>query len=140
MPEQCRDPQHIDQIPTGKSPMKLTHRIHALTRNTRCYAAAAAWLSVAATPLAFAGPPIDGQVRCGGVTTSQEAEWVAEQLLAQGAYARAGQCYEAAGDFRHANVAFLKAAEAESDAAERRLSAQSDQAKALFRQVQQGFR
>ena len=34
---------------------------------------------------------------------------------------------------------FLKAAEAESNAAERRLSAQSDQAKTLFRQVQQGF-
>jgi hypothetical protein len=111
----------------------ITHRPVA------AWLAAVAWLSVAATPLALAGPPIDAQARCGGVTTSQEAEWVAEQLFAQGAYARAGQCYEAAGDFRHANVAFLKAAETESNAAERRLSAQSDQAKALFRQVQQGF-
>jgi len=118
--------------------MKLTSRIPGSTRKTGCYAAAA-WLSFAATPLALADPPIDAQAHC-GVTTSQQAGWVAERLFEQGAYQRAGHCYEAAGDFRHANVAFVKAVEAESNAAERRLSAQRDQAKALLRQVQQSFR
>jgi hypothetical protein len=101
--------------------------------------AALAWLSLAATPLALADAPIDAQGHC-GVTTSQEAGWMAERLFEQGAYERAGQCYEAVGDFRHANVAFVKAVEAESNAAESRLSAQRDQAKALLRQVQQSFR
>ena len=118
--------------------MKLTSRIPGSTRNTGCYAAAA-WLSFAATPPALADPPIDAQAHC-AVTTSREAAWVAERLFAQGAYERAGECYEAAGDFRHANVAFVKAVEAESNAAGRRLSAQRDQAKALLRQVQQSFR
>lgn len=117
--------------------MKLLSRIPRSTRNIICYAATA-WLSLAVIPLALADPRVDAQTHC-GVTSSQEAGWVAERLFEQGAYARAGQCFEAAGDFRHANVAFLKAAEAESNAAERRLSAQSDQAKALFRQVQQSF-
>jgi hypothetical protein len=100
--------------------------------------AAVAWLSFAATPLALADPPVDAQGYC-GVTSSNEAGWVAERLFEQGAYERAGRCYEAAGDFRHANVAFVKAAEAQSNAAERRLSAQRDQAKTLFRQVEQSF-
>ena len=101
--------------------------------------AALAWLSFAAAPLALADAPIDAQVHC-GVTTSQEAARMAERLFEQGAYERAGQCYEAAGDFRHANVAFVKAVEAQSNAAESRLSAQRDQAKALFRQVEHSFR
>jgi hypothetical protein len=101
--------------------------------------AALAWLSFAAAPLALADAPIDAQAHC-GVTTSQEAAWMAERLFEQGVYERAGQCYEAAGDFRHANVAFVKAVEAQSNAAESRLSAQRDQAKALFRQVEQSFR
>ena len=138
-----RDPQHIArsiaplQIPIGKSSMNLLSRISRPTRNTGCYAAAV-WLTFAAAPLALADPPVDAQAHC-GVASSTEAGWVAERLFEQGAYERAGRCYEAAGDFRHANVAFLKAAEAESNAAERRLSVQSDQAKALFRQVQQSF-
>jgi len=118
--------------------MKLTSRIPGSTRKTGCYAAAA-WLSFAATPLALADPPIDAQAHC-GVTTSQQAGWVAERLFEQGAYESAGQCYQAAGDFGHANVAFVKAVEAESNATGRRLSAQRDQAKALLRQVQQSFR
>ena len=101
--------------------------------------AAVASLSFAATPLALADPPIDAQAHC-GVTNSNEAGWVAERLFEQGAYEHAGHCYEAAGDFRHANVAFVKAVEAESNATGRRLSAQRDQAKALLRQVQQSFR
>ena len=139
-----RDLHHIArriaplQIPIGKSSMNLFSRIPRSTRNTGCYAAAA-WLSFAAAPLALADPPVDAQAHC-GVASSTEAGWFAERLFEQGAYERAGRCYEAAGDFRHANVAFLKAAEAESNAAERRLSMQSDQAKALLRQVQQGFR
>jgi hypothetical protein len=101
--------------------------------------AALTWLAFAAAPLALADAPIDAQAHC-GVTTSQEAAWMAERLFEQGVYERAGHCYEAAGDFRHANVAFVKAVEAQSNAAESRLSAQRDQAKALFRQVEQSFR
>jgi hypothetical protein len=100
--------------------------------------AALAWLSFAATPRALADPPIDAQAHC-GVTNPKEAGWVAERLFEQGAYEHAGRCYEAAGDFRHANVAFVKAVEAQSNAAERRLSAQRDQTKALLRQVEQSF-
>jgi hypothetical protein len=77
--------------------------------------AAAAMLTVAAAPLVSADPPVDAQQHC-AVATPAQARRVAQQLLDQAAYQRAGECYQAAGDLARANLAFLKAVGPESDA------------------------
>ena len=118
--------------------MNLTSRFPESMRKT-CRCAAAALLTVAAAPPVLADPPIDAQQHC-AVTSPEQARWVAEQLFEQGAYQSAGACYQAAGDLTLANQAFLKAVGPESNAAERRLTEQRDQAKALLRQVQQSLR
>jgi hypothetical protein len=96
--------------------------------------AAAAMLTVAAAPLVSADPPVDAQQHC-AVATPAQARRVAQHLLDQAAYQRAGECYQAAGDLARANLAFLKAVGPESAATERRLAEQRDLAKALLRQV-----
>ena len=118
--------------------MNLTSRFPESMRKT-CRCAAAALLTVAAAPLVLADPPIDAQQHC-AATSPEQARWLAEQLFEQGAYQSAGACYQAAGDLALANLAFLKAVGPESNAAERRLTEQRDQAKALLRQVQQSLR
>ena len=100
---------------------------------------ATALLSLAVVPLALADPPPAATQHC-AVTTPEQARWLGKQLFEQGAYQRAGECYQAAGDLALANQAFFKALEPESTATERRLAEQRDQAKALLRQVARGFR
>lgn len=73
------------------------------------------------------------------VSSPEQARWLADALFEQGAYQRAGLCYEAAGDHALADKAFLKALAPRSSATTRQLSEQRDQAKALFRQLQQTF-
>lgn len=73
------------------------------------------------------------------VSAPEEARWLADALFEQGAYQRAGLCYEAAGDHALANKAFLKALGPQSSATTQQVAAQRDQAKALFRQLQQAF-
>lgn len=73
------------------------------------------------------------------VSSPEQAHWLADTLFEQGAYQRAALCYEAAGDHALANKAFLKAVGPQSSATTQQLSAQRDQAKALFRQLQQAF-
>jgi TolA-binding protein len=73
------------------------------------------------------------------VSSPEQAHWLADALFEQGAYQRAGMCYEVAGDHALANKAFLKAVGPQSSATTQQLSAQRDQAKALFRQLHQAF-
>jgi len=119
-------------------PVNLTSRFPESMRKTCRYAAAALLTVAAATPV-LADPPIDAQQHC-AVTSPEQARWAAEQLFEHGAYQSAGACYQAAGDLTLANLAFLKAVGPEGNAAERRLTEQRDQAKALLRQVQQSLR
>jgi len=95
-------------------------------------------LLLVAAPLALADQLPEPQY-CAG-TTQQQARGLGDVLFEQGAYQRAGQCYQAAGEYALANEAFLKAVGPQSAATARRLSDQRDQSKALFHQVQQAFR
>jgi hypothetical protein len=92
-----------------------------------------------AAPLALADVPLAEHCPV-PVSSPEQARWLADALFEQGAYQRAGECYEAAGAHALADKAFLKAAGAQSPATTRQLSEQRDQAKALFNQVQQAFR
>jgi hypothetical protein len=74
------------------------------------------------------------------VGTAQEAASLADRLYAKGEYQRAGECYRAAGDLVHANLAFLQAAGPAGEDTARELKAQKDAAKALFASVGQAFR
>ena len=54
-------------------------------------------------------------------------------------YRQAGQCYLIAGDKPRADLAFVKAAAAESPAAKRQLEANANQVKEQFRQLREAF-
>ena len=79
------------------------------------------------------------ELRC-PASTSEEARSLADQLLQAGRYESAGKCYEAAGEYARANEAFLKAAGAESKAAERENADHIEAAKNLARQLERAFR
>lgn len=89
-------------------------------------------------PLALAGPAPEEHCPV-AVSTPEQTRWLADALYQQGAYQRAAECYEAAGDHALANKAFLRAVSPQSSTTKRQLSEQRDQAKALFRQVQHAF-
>jgi hypothetical protein len=95
-------------------------------------------LLLTTAPLALADPAHEQHCPV-SVSTPEQARWLADALFEQGAYQRAGECYEAAGDHALANKAFLRAVSPQSSTTTRQLSEQRDQAKALFRQVQQAF-
>jgi hypothetical protein len=88
--------------------------------------------------LALADPASEEHCRA-SASSPEQARWLADVLFEQGAYQSAGVCYEAAGDHALANKAFLKAVGPQSSATARQLSEQRDQAKVLFRQLQQAF-
>ena len=94
---------------------------------------------LAAAASASADSPPDAAQPC-RLMTASEARSLGKQFFEQGAYQRAGECYQVAGDLARANLAFLKALGPESTATERRLAEQRDQAKALLRQVARGWR
>jgi len=94
---------------------------------------------VAFAPLVLADSALEGEQQCPAVTTEQ-ARSLADELLDQGVYERAGECYQAAGEYGLANRAFLNAVEPESKTTARQVSDQRDQARSLLRQVQQAFR
>lgn len=96
-------------------------------------------LFLLAAPLALADAPPAEQCPV-PVSAPEQARWLADALFEQGAYQRAGECYEAAGDHALADKAFVKAVGPQSSTTTQQLAAQRDQAKALFRQVQQAFR
>lgn len=94
---------------------------------------------VAFAPLALADSALAGGQQCAAATIEQ-ARSLADELLDQGVYQRAGECYQAAGEYELANRAYLNAVEPESKLTARKVSDQRDQAKTLLRQVQGAFR
>jgi hypothetical protein len=93
---------------------------------------------LAAAPLAQADAPVAEHCPV-SASAPEQARWLADALFEQGAYQRAGECYEAAGDHALADKAFVKAVGPQSATTTRQLSDQRDQAKALFNQLQQAF-
>jgi hypothetical protein len=96
-------------------------------------------LLLTAAPLALADATPDERVGC-PVASQEQSRSLGEVLFEQGDYQRAGECYQAAGEYALANRAFLKAVEPQSAATARQLSDQRDQAKAMLHKVQQAFR
>lgn len=94
---------------------------------------------LAATRIVMADPAA-AQSRTCEAATAPEARVLADKLYEKGEYQRAGECYQAAGDMVHANLAFLQAAGPTGEDTARGLKTQSDAAKALFASVGQAFR
>jgi hypothetical protein len=92
-----------------------------------------------AVSLALADPVPDAPQPC-QVSTQERARTLGDELFEQGAYQRAGECYQAAKEYDLANRAFLRAVQAESVATARQLSDQRDQGRTMLRRVQQAFR
>jgi hypothetical protein len=89
-------------------------------------------------PLALADPLPEGQAPC-PVTTQEQARTLADTLFEQGAYQRAAECYQAAGELALANRAYVRAVEPRSAETARQLSDQRDQAKTMLRKVELAF-
>jgi hypothetical protein len=94
-------------------------------------------LLLPAAPVAIAEP--EEHPEC-PASTLEQARTLGDELFEQGAYRRAGNCYQAAREFDLANRAFLKAVEPESAATARQLSDQRDHAKMMWRTVARAFR
>ncbi|HUA90207.1 MAG TPA: hypothetical protein VL994_12290 [Steroidobacteraceae bacterium] len=73
------------------------------------------------------------------VSVPEQAKWLANEFFAQGAYQRAGECYQVAGEYARANEAFVRAVGPRSEATARQMSEQRERARALFHQVQVAF-
>lgn len=93
---------------------------------------------LAAGRIASADTPVEPSGSCEAATI-EEAQSLADRLYASEDYQRAGQCYQAAGDLTHANLAYLKAAGPASEDTARKLKVQRDVARALFTSVAQSF-
>jgi hypothetical protein len=93
--------------------------------------------ALAAARVALADPAL--QPDACGASSPEEARSVAERLFESGAYQRAGECYQAAGDLAHANLAFLKAVGPKSDDTTQTLKTQRDAAKSLVARYQQAL-
>jgi hypothetical protein len=94
---------------------------------------------LAAARVVFADPAAE-QPRACATASREEAGALADKLYQQGDYQRAGECYQAAGDLRHADAAFLKATGPRAEETGRALKAQADTAKSLFASVGEAFR
>jgi tetratricopeptide (TPR) repeat protein len=108
---------------------------------------AASWIAMSllglallsgASSLALADPALEAQGQC-AVVTPGEARSLADALYQQGAYQRAGECYQIAGDSDRANVAFTRALRPASAVTARRASDQAEQAKALVQRYKQAL-
>jgi hypothetical protein len=95
-------------------------------------------LLLTATQVARAEVEQEEYLRC-PVSAPAQARARGDLLYEQGAYRRAGECYQAAGEFALANRAFFKALGPESALTGRRLSDQRNQARSMLRNVQQAF-
>jgi hypothetical protein len=73
------------------------------------------------------------------INDPEQASSQGNLLFEQGAYRRAGECYQTGSEYTLANRAFFKAVGPESAVTVRRLSDQQDQVKTRLRKVQQGF-
>ncbi len=112
---------------------------HGTTFSAAILLIIAAGSMLAIAPLALADPVLEADAAC-RVTTQEQARSLADTLFEQGAYQRAGKCYEAGGEYALANRAFMKAVEPQSALTARQLSAQRDQARTMLRKVQLAFR
>jgi hypothetical protein len=92
-----------------------------------------------ATPVVFADPTSGPSRRC-EAANKQEARELAEKFYEEREYQHAGECYDAAGDPSHAQLAFLKAVGPNAEDTARELKKQRDAGKGLISQVQQAFR
>lgn len=88
--------------------------------------------------LAPADPAHEGDEHC-AVTTQGEARSLADTLYQQGAYQRAGECYQTAGDSERANLAFTKAVGPASTLTAQRASNQAEKAKAVAQRYKQAL-
>ena len=95
-------------------------------------------LLLSASSLALADPALEVQGQC-AVVTPGEARSLADALYQQGAYQRAGECYQIAGDSNRANVAFTRALGPASAVTTRRASDQAEQTKALVQRYKQAL-
>ncbi|MBS0365477.1 MAG: hypothetical protein JSR67_06610 [Proteobacteria bacterium] len=108
--------------PTSLRPLIAAVLVAALAVNAR--------FALADVPQAPAGCP---------AAAPEQARALAELLFNQGEYQKAARCYEAGGDYVHANRAFLEAVGPESTVTAQRVSNQADNAKALLHQVRRAF-
>ena len=83
--------------------------------------------------------PIVEQAYACEVVSPSEARSLADQLFEAGEYQQAGECYEAAGDLTHADLAFLKATGPKSEDTARALKAQRLAAQSLASNVKLAF-
>lgn len=94
---------------------------------------------LAAARVVLADPAPSGPRAC-ATASRQDANALAETFYQKGDYQHAGECYEAAGDKGHADLAFVKAAGPKAEEAGRSLKSQADTAKVLFASVGKAFR
>jgi hypothetical protein len=94
---------------------------------------------IASAQVAIADPAAAAPRTC-EVASAPEAAAQGDRLFEKGEYQHAGLCYQAAGDMVHANLAFLKAAAAQSEDTARALKSQRDTAQALFARVGSSLR
>lgn len=120
---------------TPKTESTQSGRVRPSTARARSFLA---WTCLAATGLAIAGPAADEPRRCEAASPA-EATALAERLYETRDYQRAGECYEAAGDFSRAQQAFLAAVGPNGEATARGLKEQHDTAKSLLNKVRQAF-
>jgi hypothetical protein len=95
-------------------------------------------LFLAAAQVAVADPAPEGYADC-PASSLEQARSLGDELFEQGDFRRAGNCYQAAGEYALANRAFFKAVEPESAATAQQLSDQTDHAKMLLRTVGRAF-
>lgn len=115
-------------------------RAPLLSRARQLRIASVVGLAFLAAARAVVADPAGEKPRACEVTTVQEARSLADRLYEKGEYQRAGECYQAAGDLTHANLAFLQAAGPTGKDAARGLRTQGDAARALFAGVGRAFR
>lgn len=87
-------------------------------------------LLLSGSSLVLADPAREGDEHC-AVSSQGEARLLADLLYQQGAYQRAGECYQTAGDSERANLAFTKAVGPASAQTAQRASGQAEKAKAV---------
>jgi D-serine deaminase-like pyridoxal phosphate-dependent protein len=85
---------------------------------------------VGVSPLALADPGVEGGGRC-AVSTPEQARSLADELYQQGAFQRAGECYQTAGDSERANLAFTKAVGPASAVTAQRAADQAERARGM---------
>ena len=93
---------------------------------------------LSASPTAVADPAPESGGQC-EVATPNDAHALADALYQQGAYQRAGECYQTAGEPERANLAFARAVGHASAVTAQRASDQAEKAKAMAQRYRQAL-